>query len=99
MKRLGNGDYRPLDISQYRVVLKVGIHKYPPGDYADGVEMDYHFWYQTKDGTWANKHGTNAPVHLSSGTTPSSTQTSGWNYEEYENFYDSELFCFIVTIN
>ena len=99
MKRLGNGDYRLLDINQYRIVLRAGIHKYPPGDYADGVEMDYHFWYQTKDGTWANKHGGSAPVQLASGTTPSSTATSGWNNAQYPNVYDSQFYSYIITVS
>ncbi len=94
----GNGDYRPLDINQYRIVLRTGVHVGPPG-IDDGVLADEHFWYQTKDGTWANKHGDNAPEHLSSGVTPSSVLTSGWTIYGISDFYDSPVLCFIITVN
>ena len=49
-------------------------------------KYDYHFWYQTYDGRWANKHGhlsVSAPELLDYGETPYSTSTSGWNLSSY----------------
>ena len=94
----GNGESRPLDVNQYRVVLRTGIHLFPP-EIGECMFSDYHFWYQTKDGRWANKHGDTAPELLSVGTTPFSSSTSGWDLSGYTNFYNSQVYCYIITVS
>ena len=97
----GNGENTLLNDNQYRIVLRVGMHVWPPEN-TDCVHSDYHFWYQTKDGTWANKHGTGGiPVNLGSGVIPSTVGTSGWELNSGEGdyfFYNSQIFCYIITI-
>ncbi len=90
----GNGETRPLTSSQYRVVLRTGFRR------MDLITMrhDYHFWYQTKDGTWANKHGKGSSEHLPSGVTPFSTDTSGWDVGSFKGFYNSPIYVYIITV-
>ena len=109
-----NGGNRILQSNQYRVVLRTGLHNinytYNGQTYFSPKTYDYHFWYQTSDGTWADKHGFtmySAPEHLPSGITPESISTSGWNLDykdengnnifTYNNFYDGDIFVYIIT--
>ncbi len=112
-----NDSSNPLLKNQYRVVLRTGIHNV--SFVADGIpyirqkQYDYHFWYQTYDGTWANKHGhlpiVSAPEQLPSGVTPLTGSTSGWNLSyyksdyslayTYENFYDGDIYVYIITVS
>ncbi len=96
-----NGENKVLQSNQYRVVMRTGIN------YFLGVLVcDYHFWYQTYDGTWSNKHGRGTEVHLPVGTTPFSQGTSGWSLEAivndtvytYTDFYDGEIYSYIITV-
>ena len=89
-----NGEYRPLQINQFRIVFRTGIH-----NIFNSVYYDYHFWYQTHDGTWANKHGTNAAEHLEEGVTPYTSNSSGWSLEDIECFYDGPIYAYIITLN
>lgn len=102
---------RGLDSNQYRVVLRTGIHNiYINGTYCK--IWDYHFWYQTSDGTWADKHGIGndiniyGPEHLQANVFPKSTNTSGWGlsyydsqWQTYDNFYDNQLYVYIITVS
>ena len=95
----GNGENNPLNDNQYRIVLRTGFHNIY--DYR-GILVkapDYHFWYQTYDGRWANKHGGYPSKLLPEGVTPFSENTSGWANGYYENFYDSEIYSYIITLN
>ncbi|MBQ7603986.1 MAG: RICIN domain-containing protein [Clostridia bacterium] len=110
-----NGQNKILQSNQYRVVLRTGFHNiaftYGGQYYPYPAYYDYHFWYQTNDGTWADKHGStqySEPEHLSSGITPESTSTTGWNLDFYDtnsgeiaytynNFYDGDFFVYIIT--
>lgn len=83
-----------LDDNQYRIALRTGMHEVDGGV----VRGDYHFWYQTYDGRWANKHGTTNSELLSKETTPYSDNTSGWSAGGYDGFYDSIIKIYIVTL-
>jgi len=64
----------------------------------NSVLGDYHYWYQIYDGRWANKHGTTNSELLSKETTPYSDNTSGWSAGGYDDFYDSIIKIYIVTL-
>src|SRR5699024_10144446 len=71
-KRIANYD-SPIGLNQYRVVLRFWFHDvdgdgvaelaYDPEfiDVLSGEEYwNFHWWYQTRDGTWADKDGISA---------------------------------------
>lgn len=71
-KRIANY-YSPIELDQYRVVLRVwfddtlitnGLLDYTGDPFLEEPENNerwgYHWWYQTKDGTWAEKDGIRA---------------------------------------
>ena len=107
-----NGSNVALNSNQYRVVLRTGFHNLRFYDYEirDGY-YDYHFWYQTYDGRWANKHGNGKTEWLPSGTTPFSSGSSGWAISVifsvgndtvsrvYNDFYDGTIYSYIITID
>ena len=71
----------------------------------NSVLGDYHFWYQTYDGTWANKHGDEEPVHLGNDTLYTNN-SSGWalSFEGmapgvYNNFYDSDIYVYVISLS
>ena len=92
-----NFDYTPLMHNQDRVVLRIGL-----GLVNKENNFDYHFWYQTYDGRWANKHGfeeDSEPELLNYNVTPCTENTDGWAIgDAYPNFYDSPIHSFIITI-
>ena len=95
-----NGESTVLSSNQYRIVLRVGLHlinENADSLNADKCRYDYHFWYQTADGRWAHKNGTNAPVLLPWGVTPSSYEGGGWMLDGDNDFYDSDIYSYIVT--
>ena len=66
----------------------------------NSVLGDYHFWYQTYDGRWANKHGKGGlPELLPIDETPFSNDTSRWNYSNYDNFYDKGTMIYIIALS
>lgn len=80
----GNGEYKTLEYNQYRIILKTGFQVgtfYHEGVTYDIVVFDYHFWYQTYDGSWVNKHGQGEPQRIESGMTPFSEESEGWVLE------------------
>ena len=92
-----------IDETQYRLVLRIGkqlIDFEQPSFYFS----DYHFWYQTNTGHWANKHGSAAPELLGINEVPESSNSSGWELpfytstgiEIYSNFYDSEILYYVI---
>ena len=100
----GNGENQVLAENQYRVVLRTGIHNLyvyngPRIEITTHKYYDYHFWYQTYDGRWANKHGDYPSEHMEVGITPFSSDESGWDLGNYDNFYDGTIYSYIITIN
>ena len=98
-----NGENRVIESNQYRVVLRAGIHFLTQ----DHLECDYHFWYQTYDGTWSNKHGNTTEINLGNGITPFTQGTSGWSLKyyignvqyTYVDFYNGNIYSYIITID
>ncbi len=89
----GNGEGNTLGPNQYRVVLRLGARD------SSGVWMtDYHFWYQTYDGTWADKHAQEHSEHLPMGVRPSSTGTTGWAHAGIDDFYNGPFYVYIITV-
>ena len=101
-----------IGVNQYRVVLRVGRTVLPfqinGQTYYTELFYDYHFWYQTNDGRWANKHGGMPSELLNYGITPESSNTSGWQLEysdidgnsyTYHNFYNSQIYYYIIGGN
>ena len=80
------------------MVLRAGIH-YEKTLKNTIIHYDYHFWYQTYDGRWANKHGSMEQELLPVGTTPFTEGSSGWALGNYEDFYDGEVYSYIITVN
>jgi len=100
-----NGQNRILNSNQYRIVLRSGLQPYRDCDITDEVgHYDYHFWYQTYDGTWANKHGDDGiPTHLAEEETPFTNDSSGWYCSfygvDYPCFYSGQIYSYIITIS
>ena len=92
--------------NQYRVVLRVGrkqLYYQIGGQLYSEILYDYHFWYQTNDGRWANKHGAMPSELLSDGIKPESANTSGWQLEyrgnTYNDFYNSSIYYYVIGLN
>ena len=60
---------------------------------------DYHYWYQTLDGRWANKHGSDSDEEwLTYGINPETANTTGWDLPpSYTGFYDSDILYFVIS--
>ena len=95
----------PLDINEYRVVLRTGLYPLEePSD--DGIMFDYgyHFWYQTYDGRWAHKNGTMTEILLHSQCTPN-FPGNGWDRPAYNgkeaigDYYNSSIYYYILEIS
>jgi hypothetical protein len=88
---------------EYRVALRVGwVDTNGDGELDANQywqdDWDYHWWYETSTGQWAEKHGTQ-PSGLISGT---SSSTNPYNVVwplpgEYANFYTSS--CRYYAVN
>ena len=77
-----NGQSVTLAYNQYRVVMKTGYHVVYSYEGTSAITVfDYHFWYQTYDGSWVNKHGQGEPQRIESGMTPFSEESEGWVLE------------------
>ena len=79
-----------LDNNQWLIVFRMGKNDFL---------MDYHFWYCTDTGKWANKHGykTGSPSELLENDTPISSYTTGWNFGIFVNFYNSDIIYYVIT--
>ena len=89
-----NGEYRNISSNQYRIVLRTGLHSSD-----NGYDGNFHLWYQTNDGRWAHKNGTNEPILLPYGVTPFTENSGGWDLSHHTNYYDSDIYCYIATIS
>lgn len=97
-----NGYSSLIDVNQFRVVLRIGyIDKNNNGivDINKGDLFDYHWWYQTKDGVWANKHGSYPSVRCigTNGDTNPEKQHIDWSLGYMNNFYDSDCVYYAMT--
>jgi len=92
------GPTAPLNSGEYRFCMRIGILG-ADGKVINNDAKDYHFWVQTNDGRWANKHGwfNAAEYALNDGYGNPSTQTgtSGWHYI-IDEFYNSDTVYFAV---
>ena len=90
--------------NQWLVAMRCGFH------IVDGVAIyDYHFWYRTDTGEWANKHGYNSPSEALGTDLPTTANSIGWALSgytiingvvyqyEYPNFYDSTIVYYRIT--
>ena len=75
--------------NQWLIVFRVGLHAY---------DADYHFWYRTNTGKWANKHGyRNGSGSELLDDLPSDDDSSGWAADDRNRFYDSDIIYYIIT--
>lgn len=93
-----NGSNKNLEINQYRVVMRTGYRNVITENGYENL-MDYHFWYQTYNGQWANKHGQMNSVLLPENVTPYTEGTSGWDLNTGDGFYDSPIYVYIITVS
>ena len=97
-KWVGSATVPTLDNNnQWIVAMKVGkerVYYYEEG--YSRIEYDYHFWYRTYSGRWANKHG-DANSEFLYNDTPSMNSSSGWVYGGYSPFYTSDVYYYKIT--
>lgn len=74
--------------NQWLIVMRIGKH---------GTEFDYHYWYRTNNGPWANKHGSYPSVLLPASHRPTTNYSSGWAYGNQQNFYNSAIVYYVLT--
>lgn len=75
------------DISSM-IVMRIG---------KQGVNYDYHYWYRTNDGPWANKHGQTPSVLLPASDMPTTNSSSGWALNGKTGFYNSSIVYYVLT--
>ena len=63
------------------------------------VLTDYHSWYRTNTGEWANKHGylSGTPSVPLGTDIPTTQNSSGWSLGEISCFYNSDIIYYIIT--
>lgn len=84
-----NGWDIELDDNQWLIVFRVGLHS---------CIADYHFWYRTNTGKWANKHGyKNGSGSELLDDLPSDDDSSGWALGDWNQFYDSDIIYYVIT--
>ena len=89
-QNLGKGSYNYLinyqsdiDYNQYRVVLRVGYEDYNGNGRFDlnnayAELFDYHWWYQTKTGQWADKAGSTSSKLISGTNVNTNPKLVNW---------------------
>lgn len=101
--RTRNSATEDINTGEYRVCMRVGWTRNSQGQVED---YDYHFWYETKDGTWAHKPSYLPSVHLPDGvmpTSPYSSSNNGWaawrpnGTHTTKNFYTSKIYYYAIT--
>ncbi len=75
----------PIETDEYRIALRIGFNQ--------TVGFDYHFMRQNSDGSWSEKFKQKVSRSYKLGETP---DTISWNYDVYENFYNSETRYFAI---
>lgn len=68
--------------NQWMIVMRIG---------KQGGNYDYHYWYRTNDGPWANKHGQTPSVLLPASDMPTTNSSSGWTLNGKTGFYNSSI--------
>lgn len=68
--------------NQWMIVMRIG---------KQGGNYDYHYWYRTNDGPWANKHGQTPSVLLPASDMPTTNSSSGWTLNGKTGFYNSSM--------
>ena len=60
--------------------------------------MDYHFWYRTDTGEWANKHGSQGTgSELLGDDLPTDNDSIGWYIGSFPQFYNSDIIYYVLT--
>lgn len=77
-----------IDDDQWLIVFRVGIYS----NY-----MDFHFWYRTDRGLWANKHGWQGSGSELLYDDPTDNQSSGWALGPINEFYNSDVIYYVIT--
>ncbi len=81
----------PLNSNQWIVCMRVGNKLCTDvKSKATFWQYDYHFWYRTNTGKWANKHG-GTDSELLGNDTPETNTSSGWKLYDQSPFYDSTI--------
>lgn len=74
--------------NQWMIVMRIG---------KQGVRYDYHYWYRTNNGPWANKHGQTPSVLLPASDMPTTNSSSGWALNGTTGFYNSSIVYYVLT--
>lgn len=77
--------------NQWLVVMRIGKHN----DYVQ--PYDYHYWYRTNNGPWANKHGEQGSALLPASDVPLTNSSSGWTLGNYKYYYNSDIIYYVLT--
>lgn len=81
----------PLNINQWIVCMRIGYKSYYDLDYGFAwADYDYHYWYRTNTGEWANKHGQKRSESLGNDM-PTTDSSSGWALGDFSQFYNSPI--------
>lgn len=79
--------------NQWLIVMRVGKRNDAP----DAYKFDYHFWYRTDTGPWANKHGGYSSVKLPASDLPTTNSSSGWTLSSYDKYYNSSIVYYVLS--
>ena len=81
----------PIEEGWYKVVLRVGFYdENGNGIFDDNEFCDYHWWYETSTGEWADKPG-KTPSKLHIGSQGIDPAASPWTVSDLSGFsYNSE---------
>ena len=74
--------------NQWMIVMRIG---------KQGTDYDYHYWYRTNNGPWANKHGQTSSVLLPASDMPTTNYSSGWAKGTKSGFYNSSIVYYVLT--
>ncbi|MBO4868814.1 MAG: DNRLRE domain-containing protein [Clostridia bacterium] len=84
-----------LNDGEWLVAMRVGIKYNYYGFY---YVQDYHFWYRTASGRWANKHGSEPSIQLPTNDLPTNNSSSGWSIDNGQSqFYTSDIYYYRVS--
>lgn len=83
-----NGLDIDLEDNQWLVAFRVGVGN-------EGA--DYHFWYRTDTGQWANKHGSSGAGSELLNDLPGDDDSPGWQLDSNIGFYNSDIIYYVLT--